>query len=95
MRQCTLDLWVLPEAKRTDVDKPNLEPNHSPGMDTERDLPAAAAMSGQSKLLENSSAQPVLKITEDLSLLNQSSKPSRIEKPSLPPSTNLLWVLCP
>jgi len=21
-RQCTLDLWVLPEAKRTDVDKP-------------------------------------------------------------------------
>ena len=70
-------------------------PNHSPGMDTERALPAAAAMSGQSKLLESSSAQPVLKITEDLSLLNQSSKPSRIEKPSLPPSTNLLGYSAP
>ena len=94
-RQCTLDLWVLPEAKRTDVDKPNLEPNHSPGMDTERDLPAAAAMSGQSELPESSSTQPVLKIIEDLSPLNQSSKPSRIEKRSLPASTNLLGYSAP
>ena len=53
---CTLDLWVLPEAKRTDVDKPKLEPNHSPGLATERALPAAAAMSGQSELPESSSA---------------------------------------